>query len=533
MRWNRVFGTGLVCSGLVCAGLALPALAREPLRASDWLSGSVSPPATISGWRPGDPVPPDAASRRRAADGAHEVATSAGVAQVGVTRLGDANPDATGIISPRIAGLQADLWAGADAAQAATQIAQLRPALPAMDELFRRVLTVQAEPPQSGAQETGTQAGLFFLARVDALLDLGALAPAGDMLRAAGQPDAARFQRLFDIALLLGDEDEACQIMAGTPGIAPSFAARIFCLAQDGDWQAAALTLRGAQRLGLIDADQAGLMEQFLDDSYVDSGVGLAVPDRISPLTFRLFEAIGQPLPTGDLPLAFAWSDMRGTGGWKAQLEAAERLARAGSLGPARLRDIYLLQNPAASGGVWDRAAAIRDLLAATDAKAMSVALPVAVQRLSAAGLGYGLARIYAATDTQMALPAEAALLAERLRLYAGQAPDNATPPGSEIDLAIAGLAQGRTPAALPASLSMLFAPFADAQATAPDGPRGMAILAAIADIEAGREGDVARAARGLGALRALGLEADARRAAVQLALGPELRGPDGRRMGE
>lgn len=531
MRRNDIFGALLV--GALLFGqpvLAQSILTREPLRASDWLSGSVSPPPPVSAWRPGDPIPPDAEARRRAADGENEVAQSAAAAQIGVTRLGAANPDGTGIISARIAGLPDGLWTGADPDAVIARIAALRPSLPAMDELYRRLLTVQIAPPGEVADPDAR----FFLARVDALLDLGALGPAADLLRAAGQPDAARFRRLFDISLLLGDESEACRIMGDTPGIAPSFPARIFCLAQAGDWQAAALTLRGAHRLGLVDDAEAQLMEQFLDDSYVDSGETLPLPDRITPLSFRLFEAIGQPLPTGDLPMAFAWSDMRGTGGWKAQLDSAERLARAGSLQPARLREIYLLQNPAASGGVWDRAAAIRDLaraLQAQDEPALATALPVAIQRMSGAGLTYSLSRIFAGPLHDATISGETALLAERLRLYAGQAPAAVVPPGNAVDLAITALARGETPEDLPQSLAVLFAPFT-APPTAIDGPAGMALLAAIADVDSGREGDIPRAARGIATLRALGLEADARRAAIQLALGPDLAGPGGRRGG-
>ena len=64
-------------------------------------------------------------------------------------------------------------------------------------------------------------------------------------------PEPEPFRRWFDIALLIGREDRACDIMLETPQIAPTFPARIFCLARSGDWNAAALSLRTGETLGL------------------------------------------------------------------------------------------------------------------------------------------------------------------------------------------------------------------------------------------------------------------------------------------
>ena len=57
----------------------------------------------------------------------------------------------------------------------------------------------------------------------------------------------------------------------------------------------------------------------------------------MTPLLFRLHEAIGEPLPTGNLPRSYAVADLRDLAGWKPQLEAAERLAVTGALPANRL----------------------------------------------------------------------------------------------------------------------------------------------------------------------------------------------------
>ena len=53
--------------------------------------------------------------------------------------------------------------------------------------------------------------------------------------------------------------------------------------------------------------------------------------------------------------------------------------------------------------------------------------------------------------------------------------------------------------------------------ANAPTARQGEALLAAMTDVDAGVDGDLPRAARGLAMLRALGLTAEADLAAAQL----------------
>ncbi|GGF63810.1 hypothetical protein GCM10011402_14940 [Paracoccus acridae] len=470
-------------------GLACSAQAQTPLSASDWLSGSVrGPDRESSAWRPGDAPPPGVPG----APGPKPVATTGEVGSVQVTRLGIGNPDSVGLRTPRKAGLPADLWQGSDAATLAGLILRTPARLPAMNALLDRVLTTQLAPPAGSDAPQGT----LFLARADRLLDGGALDRAQALLTAAGPSNPEIFRRLFDIALLEGDEARACEIMNTTPGIAPSFAARIFCLAQTGDWAAAAISLHGAETLGLLDQQQAVLLTHFLDDAYVDSGETLATPDRMTPLDFRIHEAIGQPLPTSSLPIAFAHSDLRPNNGWKARLDAAERLARAGAIAPATLRALYTEQSPAASGGVWERAGAMRTLEAALASGDLSSALPSAFDQFKQAGMTDVMAAMIAA-----GLPeggeGRAAQVATWLRQWQG----------------------------LPVPVPLVLDPALKADPVQPPATqKGEALLAAMADIDAGLDGDLPRAGRGLATLRALGLAAEADLAAAQLSLLPVMR---------
>jgi len=517
---------------VVLAGLALSpdmAAARPPLSASDWLSGSIRQPDTISAWRPGDTRPPELKSRSR-----QQVAPSGAVEPVGVTRLGEGNPDSKGTVSPRAAGLPASLWGDSDSATLAQLVRASDPRLPALRRLERRLLATQFIPPKAAP---GTE-GELFLARVDKLLDLGATGAAKELLNAAGPADPERFRRLFDIALLSGDEMQACQIMDRTPGIAPSFPARIFCLAMGGDWAAAALVFHGADLSGLIDPQMATLLAHYLDDGYSDDSEILTPPRVVTPLDLRLHEAIGQPLPSADLPLAFALADLDENGGWKARLDAAERLARAGAIPASQLRAIYSEQKPAASGGVWDRAAALQSLdlaLQAQDAAAVEDVLPVAFDAMVSAGLGHALAEMVGSELGSLPLSGRAGQIALWLAIEAGHWQKIAQPPSDTdpFDLWLLDFASGLADAVPPSGpgadrAEQVLIAFdangplpATASALIAENRRGEALLTAIADTDAGVDGDLARAARGLAVLRALGQGEFARQAAIELILAP------------
>ncbi|MFT4013593.1 MAG: hypothetical protein QM682_09365 [Paracoccus sp. (in: a-proteobacteria)] len=533
MTWTRTTTAGAAALAL----LAGPGAARPPLSASDWLSGSIQQPNTVSAWRPQDGSPTEITRKSR-----DEIAKSGSVEPVGVVRLGADNPDSTGTVSPKAAGLPAGLWGDSDSATLAQIVARVTPRLPALRRLERRLLAARLNPPKAA---TG-QEGQLFLARVDQLLDMGATGAARELLRAAGPADPQRFRRLFDIALLSGEEAEACGIMDRTPGVAPSFPARIFCLALGGDWAAAALVFHGAETLGRIDPAMSELLAQYLDDGYSDQGRQLTPGAVVTPLDFRLFEAIGQPLPSANLPLAFALADLDQNGGWKARLDAAERLARAGAITASRLRDIYIEQRPAASGGVWDRASAIQALIKGLndkDAAAVSESLPPAFDLMVAAGLGPALAEMAGAEAGAMPLTGRAGQIGLWLALQAGQwQVVQAAPSGdaASFDLWLLDFASGLADAVPPEGAGAERArillggfradtplpPRADELLTG--NRRGEALLEAIQDTDAGLDGDLPRAAQGLRILRALNQGEIARQSAVELVLAPVISAPQG-----
>ncbi|TNC69510.1 hypothetical protein [Rubellimicrobium roseum] len=497
----------------VLALLALPATAQEagaPLSAIDWLSRSVEVPASTVIGPPEPPV-----TRDGAAPG------------VTVTPLGSGQAGGQGILPPEVTGLPADLWSRSDTATLVRLIhAEQIETQPALQDLLVTLLLAEAAPP---ADDPGST---LFLARVDKLLDLGALEAAQSLLESADLTDPETFRRWFDVSLLRGTESDACGLLAEQPSLAPTLNARVFCLARNGDWNAAALTLNSARALGDVTPEQDELLSRFLDPELMEPEAELAPPSRPSPLTYRIREAVGDLMPTTGLPLAFSHADLRDTVAWRARIEAAERLARYGALSENVLLGIYTAREPAASGGIWDRAASIQRLDAAVssgDEAAAAEALPVAWAAMDEAGLGVPFARLFAAPLLEMDLDGEVGALAKRIALLS---PDYET----AARMGMAGSAKERLWTAIatgavagvettdPASAAVI-AGFAEARVPIDlarlidEGRTGEAVLRAIAAFQQGLDGDRQALTAAIATLRAVGLDSSARRAALQYLL--------------
>lgn len=484
----------------------------RPLSAIPWLSETLDRPDTPQVRPPiaTPEVPP--ASAAPAPDG------------ITVTPLGGPDRAATGLLPPDRAGLPADLWQGsAPATLADTLRAMPLHRHPALADAFARLVLVEAAPPR-GAGDA------LLLARVDALLLRGALEPARALLERAGPDTADLFRRWFDILLLEGTEDRACATLAARPELSPNYETRVFCLARGGRWHTAALTLETATALGRVTPEMRDLLARFLDPDLFEGEPLPDLPDPVTPLRFRLLEAVGEPVPTLHLPLAFAQTDLRHIIGWKSRIEAAERLAQAGALAPNRLLGIYTARPPAASGGVWDRVTAIQALdiaLVSGQPDAVATRLPAAHDAMRDAGLEAVFAQLFGARLVRLALPPRSAATAQALALIAGE-PVPARTEGLDPRLAFAAaLARNEPPtvAAPDALASALRAGLAADRLPDRHAPLvarkrlGEALLAALDTLAAGRSADPENAGDAVALLAHAGLDDLARQAAVQILL--------------
>ena len=257
------------------------------------------------------------------------------------------------------------------------------------------------------------------------------------------------------------------------------------------------------------------------------------------PMTEPSWAREAAALPTAPLPLPFAVLDLNGDNGWRAQIEAAERLARGGALPPNRLLGLYSLRRPAASGGVWDRVGALQAFEPALNGANPSRLQQTLVRvwpQMASAGLLVPFATLFAEPLSQASgLEGRAARMARRAVFLAPgyedlarNLPDQETPEARFLS----AIARGDAPqAALPDPEALPDLPHARAVAAAFDGAPvpdvlqqqlaqgrlGETMLRALAMTASGAEGNAADLTDGLATLRALGLEDSARRAALQL----------------
>jgi hypothetical protein len=487
------------------------------LSAIDWLSQSVaSAPATGSSG--GVAIAIDEPPVTEAGGAIPSTVTT--------SALDGPSPDGAGLMSPAVSGLPRDLWgAGLTREIAEKLVAHPDDDLPALRQLFLTILLAEvAAPVDAGGR------GALLQTRIDKLMALGALEQAAALIDAAGATTPELFRRVFDVALLTGAEDRACDFMASEPHLAPTVPARIFCLARSGDWDTAALTIRTSEALGQITPDQATLLSRFLDPQLYEGEPVPPAPDPVTPLDWMIYAAIGEPLPTEGLPVAFSYAELGPRAGWKARIEAAERLTRAGTIPPNVILGLYTERDPAASGGVWDRVAAFQAFEAAISARdpvRVAATLPQAWARMQEAELEVPFAVLFGKALNELDLTGDAAAIAFRVGLLSpsAEAAAKAYPVADTGDAFLAALALGTAAGAVPPdsmgrAISVAFrspAPSAEAQELLDGNRKGEAILIAIDNIGRGVKGDLRGVTEGLSLLRLVGLDAVARRSALEL----------------
>ena len=438
--------------------------------------------------------------------------------------LGEGSPRQIGLVPSQVTGLPETLWLGSEADRVIGLIEDLPDlTLPAAQALFFTVLLDEAKAP-GGAGRAGDA---LALARVAKLMEVGALDPALSLIEQAGVVTSpAHFDLFMDISLLSGTEDRACAVMRTAPHLNRDYGRRIFCDARAGNWENAALTFGAAQALGLMPEEKLALLDRFLNPDLFEDAAPLPLPREMDPLSFRLFETIGEPASTRTLPRAYAVADLRDLAGWKSQLEAAERLTRAGALPDNRLLGLYTERSPAASGGVWDRVAALQRFETALETgsvDAVAKTLPRAWTAMETGNLQVPFATLFAEPLKEIGLTDRAATLAREVVLLsplyemgaAGQT-------DLESQIATGAVTGPRPRAPLAAAIHDAFttaAPPERIMTAAQNNRLGESILHILRLMHDGASGDPAALRDALAALRAIGLEDTARRAALQILL--------------
>ncbi|WP_299827316.1 hypothetical protein [uncultured Roseobacter sp.] len=497
---------------VVICGLGAQGVSAQdaPLSVIDWVQQNPDQPAMTSVAMPAGEPP----------------VTSSGIAPVvQVKPLEEEAVRVIGLVPSAVTGLPQDLWRKSDPARLSAGLTSLPDfRLPAAQALLFTALLTEARGPGQDAEEED----IFTLARVHALQRYGALDPALALIEQADVTrDRAHFAAYMDLALLTGQEWLACNILTAQPHLSPGLAHRVFCAARQGDWATAALLFDTARALKAMSRAEIAVLDRFLHPELFDGLPPLRPPRAITPLLFRLHETIGEPLPTRLLPRAYAVADLRDLAGWKAQLEAAERLAETGALPDNRLLGLYTERLPAASGGVWDRVEAIQQFdtaLGTRSADAVAKTLPAAWTAMQEAGLETAFGAIFADRLSGLPLSGRSAALAQTLMLLSNSYREAATKADDDLLRAVAagdpsGLTSSEATTQAVIDAFAAGAARSDLLADAQRGALGDVILRTLVLLEEGAAGNPQAITQALGTLRALGFEDTMRRASLQILL--------------
>ncbi|MFD1341822.1 hypothetical protein [Litorisediminicola beolgyonensis] len=504
--------------------LAAPAAAQEPLTAIDWLGATEGLPRTTAlpqpdaaGATQGSPVQPNEPP----------VADRVETPEITSAPLDAPSAEAVGLLPVSVTGLPRTLWSASETRDLLPKLNRIEADYAAISALLNTLLLAEADPPA-----TGSEGAPLLAARIERLMRDGALDPALALLDRSGLGAETLFDLWFDLALLTQTEDAACTELEAKPSLSEALAPRIFCAARAGDWQRASLALAAGRETGTLSPRDADLLERFLDPELSEGLPPLPPPTDPTPLQFRLFEGIGEPLSTNRLGRAFAATDLDGDQGWKAQLAAAERLARAGTLAPNRFLGIYTEREPAASGGIWDRVEALQRFdtaLTARDPRSIAAALRRVWPEMRDAGLLSTFATLYGPDLAGLPLDGPAKRMAQHAGLLSEEYETIAatSAPAGDAARFLFAVARGTDPGTPPPDLphgASVQAGFDGTAETPPriktlaeDGKLGEAILVTMLEFERGAAGDPGALSGALAAMRDLGLEDTARRAALEL----------------
>ena len=268
-----------------CLVLASPAHTQNevPLSAIDWLSLPGLAPLTEELVEPSLKSSDDT------------------MTNITVTELALTETKSYGLIPAKISGIPKDFWTDLEPNMLGQLLGSLSTAgLPTTNELLLRALLAETD---------GNEAVLT--ARVQALLDRGAVHAAISLLEQSGINTPATFSLHSQSALLIGNNKRMCQFLISKPYLSKDEALKIYCLAREGDWGLAVLTYFTLDALNTFNPTISALLKVDLDPELIgELSLAPTVSKKLSELEFRLRESAGKRPATQGLPLRFAYMDL-------------------------------------------------------------------------------------------------------------------------------------------------------------------------------------------------------------------------------
>ena len=168
--------------------------------------------------------------------------------------------NSVGIISTGITGIDPNVWNGLDE-QTLSRKLELLPNLNfhSAQRFLKRILISETQPPTSSSKSL-MSGKLYFLAKIDKLIEFGALDEAETIILQAPKMNRELFIRWQKISFVTGRLTSLCEVLKNNFDLSHDLSVRIICLKYLNDWQAAALTLSTASTLNLLNKSRENLL---------------------------------------------------------------------------------------------------------------------------------------------------------------------------------------------------------------------------------------------------------------------------------
>lgn len=295
---------------------------------------------------PAELQPPAEAAGEASPDIPGTVAEPPAAPAVEVGELGTVDPDSGGMLEESMGGLGIEMWSGTPRSRIVRLLPQLpaRHSSPALQDLARRLLLSTAVVPPRGPEDPGASVmGL----RVDRLEAMGLVGAVVDMIALAPERDTDPYllRAAIDNRLLLGDVAEACKSAAEAKDVLPRLyweQVTVLCQAVSGETAAAAFGTNVLAEGGELDDPAFFALAEALVGGGKRKIKSLTDP---TPLQLAMAQAAKVQLPSDvletDSPLILRALAGSSSVSDAVRLEAAERAALAGAIGPSRLAERY------------------------------------------------------------------------------------------------------------------------------------------------------------------------------------------------
>ena len=202
-----------------------------------------------------------------------------------------------GIIPAKITGIDPKIWQEMNELTLFLELQSL-PTLnfDATQTFLKRILISETIPPIPNLKNK-LAGKLYFIAKLDKLIEIGALEEAETIINQIITIDRKLFERLATISFLTGRIDTMCNQLSLYPGLNDDLTIKIICLSNLDDWNAAALILSSAVSLNLLDSHRELLLINYLDPNLLPQNNPLEYQTNFDEIDFYLGNVAKNPQP--------------------------------------------------------------------------------------------------------------------------------------------------------------------------------------------------------------------------------------------